>query len=175
MEAAPLPAARQAASDVSHALARLNAAKGEAEAALAALPRLVRGLAESAVSAEILRQTGQGLPAWAAVIEGLAAQVAAARSVLDRTQDPATLEGADRETLRRVAGEVEARRADLGRLLRCMEEAPPKVERLPRQMLNPERRGLALDNLRAQTGALRDVLAAMPGLERGLREVSGAG
>ncbi|WP_102127227.1 hypothetical protein [Deinococcus planocerae] len=165
----------RAASSVLEGFARLNAAKGEAETAFAALPRLVRGFAESAVSAEILRQTGQGLPAWAATIEGLTGEVAGARAILERAEDGATLELADRERLRRVAVEVERQRTGLGRLLRCMEEAPPKVERVPRQFLHGERRRLALGNLRAQTEALRAALGAMPALEGGLRRVAGAG
>lgn len=163
---------RRAASAVLESFARLNAAKGEAETAFAALPRFVRGFAESAVSAEILRQTGQGLPAWATTIEELMAEVRAARAVLERAGDGATLEAADRERLRRVALEVGTRRDGLGRLLRCMEDAPPKVERVPRQFLHGERRRLALDNLRAQTEALRGALTAMPGLEGGLRRVA---
>ncbi|BDP43199.1 hypothetical protein DAETH_31680 [Deinococcus aetherius] len=172
-------AARQealgAASAVLEGFARLNAAKGEAEVAFAALPRFVRGFAESAVSAEILRQTGQGLPAWAATIEGLTGEVTAARAILERVGDEAALDAADRERLRRVAGEVERQRAGLGRLLRCMEDAPPKVERVPRQFLHGERRRLALDNLRAQTQALQDALGVMPSLEGGLSRVAEAG
>ncbi len=165
----------RAASAVLDGFARLNAAKTEAETAFAALPRFVRGFAESAVSAEILRQTGQGLPAWAATIEGLTGEVASARGLLERAENGAALDPADRERLRRVAAEVGGQHAGLGRLLRCMEDAPPKVERVPRQFMNGERRRLALENLRAQTGALRDALAAMPRLEGGLRQVAEAG
>lgn len=164
-----------AASAVLEGFTRLNAAKREAETAFAALPRFVRSFAESAVSAEILRQTGQGLPAWAQTIEGLMAEVRAGQAILERARDQSVLEAADRERLRQVAAEIERQRPGLTRLLRCMEDAPPKVERVPRQFLHGERRRLALENLRAQTEALRDALAALPLLERGLRQVAEAG
>ncbi|MGI8747996.1 MAG: hypothetical protein ACR2J4_06570 [Deinococcus sp.] len=155
------------------AFARMNAAKGEAEQTFAALPRFLRGLAESAMKGEIVRQTGQGLPEWAVTIGGVSAQITAAYAILEEAGDVTALGTADREVFRRAAGEVEHEGAHLGRLLRFMEETPPKIERAPRHLLNNERRRLALDSLRVQSEALREALVEMPTLAQGLQRLSG--
>lgn len=165
---------RRAGAAVLDAFGRLNAAKQEAEAAFAALPRFLRGVAESAMGAEIARQTGQDLSAWAVTIGGLTRQIEAARARLDRAENGETLGPDERDRLRRLAGELDTEGARLGRLLRFMEEGPAKIERLARQLLNAGRRQMALDNLRVQTQALRDALEAMPALARGLRRSADA-
>lgn len=155
------------------AFARLNAAKDAAEQTLAALPRLLRGFAESAMRGEIVRKTGHDLPGWAVIIENISAQIEIACAVLEKVGNMTAVSVSDRDVLRRVADDVEHEGKRLDHLLRFIVETPSKIERAPRHLMNNERRRFALESLQVQREALEEALTEMPALAQGLHRLSG--
>lgn len=153
---------QRAAATVLGAFVRLNAAKEAAEQTLAALPRLLRGFAESAMRGEIVRKTGHDLLGWAVIIEGISSQIETACAILQKAGNVTALGMPDRDVLRRVADDVDHEGKRLEHLLHFIAEAPSKIERAPRHLMNNERRQFALENLQVQREALEEVLTEMP-------------
>ncbi len=153
-------------------VARMDAAVREGEDGLNRLPRVVRGFVSSALARAAARATGQDVPAWAASIKDMLTAVDTARVAARRAETTHVLAAADREMLGRVARQVEAQYGRLGRLIAFMEAAPARIAAVPARFLPPDRRREALDNLAAQTEALRAAMAAMPPLARSLRSLA---
>ncbi len=171
-EMALVEQAERAAATVLDRIARLDEAIHGAEDGLTGLPFVVRRVVSAAVSREVAHNTGRDIAAWAAAIAGLTAAVRDARTIVTRPADMGWPDTIARARLRAAAARVEGEQPHLERLAAFMERAPAKVALVPAGFLPKEKVRQALDNLAAQTEALRAAVAAMPPLAQALRVLS---
>jgi len=156
-------------------LAEIESAIGELQRRIGELPLFARGF----VSSQVIKGTGQDIPAWSKTVMTLTSVLGQVREAADRpgagdAPAPASVEPSpDDQALYAAARErVDGDRTRLERLATFMESVPSKLGAVPPGLLPPDQRAEFLDAIAQQTRALRGALAEMPALSDQLSAIS---
>ncbi len=149
-------------------LTRTEAAVRDLEREMGAMPFFVRGFVSSSVS----KGSGQDVPAWVRTIGALTADIRSAQEAAGRARAAGALAGEDRARLPQTAEHIRVDQPRFERLVGFLEEAPSRLDTVPKGVLPPERRGELLAMLDAQVRSLRATVAAMPALAEAVQALA---